>query len=228
VLITGDTARHGQRPVRSAEYSLEGDEKDMHNSSVVTAAGAMLFLVVSGCGQPAQDAATAWQTVAEAKLTAAQTAQREKAMAARDAMLTSLKGRLLEVVGSEGPAAAITVCSQEAPQIAKRISQEHGLTIRRTSFRLRNSGNSPPTWAEQFVAERVAEPTYLTRDGRLAVLLPIRLQAQCLICHGPAEMIPDPVKAALAKHYPRDQATGFQDGDLRGWFCVEVPAAPGS
>jgi hypothetical protein len=32
------------------------------------------------------------------------------------------------------------------------------------------------------------------------------------------------VKEALAEHYPEDQATGFQEGDLRGWFCIEVPA----
>ena len=200
----------------------------MFKLPTVTVAVAVLLLVISGCRQPAQDAASVWQNVSEANLTRGQMAQREKALAARDAMFTSLKSRLMEVVGSEGPAAAITVCSQEAPQIAKRISQEHGLTIRRTSFRLRNPANSPPKWAEQLVADRAAEPMYLTRDGQLAALLPIRLQAQCLMCHGPTDSIPDPVKAALAKNYPTDQATGFQDGDLRGWFCVEVPAEAGS
>ena len=200
----------------------------MFKLPTVTVAVAVLLLVTSGCRQTAQDAASVWQIVSEAKLTKSQMAQREKALAARDAMFTSLKSRLMEVVGSEGPAAAITVCSQEAPQIAKRISQEHGLIIRRTSLRLRNPANSPPKWAEQLVADRAAEPTYLTRDGQLAALLPIRLQAQCLMCHGPTDSIPDPVKAALAKHYPTDQATGFQDGDLRGWFCVEVPADAGS
>lgn len=200
----------------------------MRKLPIVTVVVAVLLLVTSGCRQPAQDAASLWQIVSEAKLTKSQMAQREKALAARDAMFASLKSRLMEVVGSEGPAAAITVCSQEAPQIAKRISQEHGLTIRRTSFRLRNPANSPPKWTEQLVADRAAEPTYLTRDGQFAALLPIRLQAQCLMCHGPTDSIPDPVKAALAKHYPTDQATGFQDGDLRGWFCVEVPADAGS
>ena len=32
------------------------------------------------------------------------------------------------------------------------------------------------------------------------------------------------VREALATHYPADQATGFQTGDLRGWFWVTVPA----
>lgn len=153
-----------------------------------------------------------------------QTVQHEKALAARDAMFTSLKGRLMEVIGSEGPATAIPVCSKEAPQIADLVSQEHGLKIGRTSFRLRNTDNAPPTWATQLVADRVAEPTCLTQEGKLAALLPIRIQVPCLICHGSEDTIPPSVKDALSEHYPKDQSTGFQVGDLWGWFYVEVPA----
>jgi len=189
---------------------------------------AVLLLVAPGCRQPAQDAGKAWRVVTESDMTPEQTVQRDKALAARDAMFTSLKGRLMEVVGSEGPTAAISVCSKEAPQIAEQVSEEHGLKIGRTSFRLRNTNNAPPAWAKQLVADRVAEPTYLTHEGKFAALLPIRIQAQCLLCHGPEDTIPPPVKEALAEHYPKDQATRFQDGDLRGWFCVEVPAADGS
>jgi len=200
----------------------------MKNLPALMALSALVLLVAPGCRQPAQDAGTAWTIVAEGDMTAEQTAQREKVLAARDAMFTSLKGRLMEVVGSEGPAAAISVCSKEAPQIAEQVSEEYGLKIGRTSFRLRNPGNAPPTWAKQLVADRVGEPTFLTQEGKLAALLPIRIQAQCLMCHGPEDTIPPPVKEALAEHYPKDQATGFQNGDLRGWFCVEVPAGGGS
>ena len=52
------------------------------------------------------------------------------------------------------------------------------------------------------------------------------MQAACLACHGPAEQIAPDVKELLAREYPSDQATGFQEGDLRGWFWVEVPTAP--
>jgi cytochrome c553 len=57
-------------------------------------------------------------------------------------------------------------------------------------------------------------------------LLPIRLVALCATCHGDATTIPAPVQERLAALYPQDQATGFRDGDLRGWFWVEVPARP--
>lgn len=188
----------------------------------------LLAAMASGCRQQPQEANTAWQTVTEGSMTTEQAAQREKALAARDAMFASLKGRLMEVAGSEGPAAAIEVCSKEAPQMAEKTSQEHGVMIGRTSFRLRNTANSHPAWAAQLVADRVAEPTYLAKDGKLAALLSIRIQAQCLMCHGSDDMIPSEVKDALAQHYPDDQATGFKDGDLRGWFHVEVPASHGS
>jgi len=200
----------------------------MKRLPVATATSALLILATLGCRQPAQDTDAAWEIVAEGDMTTGQAAQREKALAARDAMFTSLKGRLMEVVASEGPAAAIEVCSKEAPQIAGQISQEYGLTIGRTSFRLRNQGNVPREWATQLVADRVAEPAYLAQGGKLAALLPIRIQVQCLMCHGSEDTIPSSVKDALSQHYPKDQATGFQDGDLRGWFFIEVPAAEGS
>jgi hypothetical protein len=185
------------------------------------------LFMASGCRQPSQDTGTTWTAVEESDMMPEQTVQHEKALAARDAMFTSLKGRLMEVIGSEGPAAAISVCSKEAPQIAAQVSRQYGLRIGRTSFRLRNTDNAPPTWAKQLVADRIAEPTYLTQEDRLAVLLPIRIQASCLICHGSEGRIPPPVKDALSEHYPNDQATGFQVGDLRGWFYVEVPATDG-
>jgi hypothetical protein len=186
------------------------------------------LISVHGCRQPTPEAEPAWRVISEGQMTGEQSAQRDKALAARDAMFTSLKGRLMEVVGTDGPVAAIAVCVKEAPQIAERTSQEHGLAIGRTSFRLRNKDNAPPEWATQLVADRVGEPTYLTRDDKIAALLPIQLQAPCLMCHGPDDTIPPDVKAALAEHYPEDQATGFQEGDLRGWFWVEVPGADDS
>ena len=195
------------------------------NCLIVTLAS--LLLVVPGCRQRAEESGTAWTVIEESDMGPEQTAQRDKALAARDAMFASLKGRLMEVMGSDGPGAAISVCASEAPRIAEQISQAHGLEIGRTSFRLRNTENMPRAWAVQLVDDRVSEPTYLTQDGKLAALLPIRIQTPCLVCHGAEDAMPSPVREALSQHYPDDRATGFKDGDLRGWFSVEVPAIDG-
>lgn len=153
--------------------------------------------------------------------------QREQALAAREQLSSRLSQRLMEVMGAEGPAAAIRVCREEALEITAAVGESCGVKIGRTSFHLRNPRNKPPDWAAEGIEKRVEEPQFVTLpDGQLGALLPIRLQPQCLLCHGPPEGIPDEVKQALAEDYPDDQATGFELDALRGWFWIEVPAAP--
>jgi hypothetical protein len=157
-------------------------------------------------------------------MTDAQEEQRAIALAARDALFQQLLERLMETLATSGPAAAIEVCQQQAPQIAADVSQQYGIDIGRTSHRLRNPKNKPPEWARPLVDSQTAEPQFLAlQDGRLGALLPIHLKAQCLMCHGPEDQILPDVKDALSRAYPKDQATGFQEGDLRGWFWVSVP-----
>jgi len=133
----------------------------------------------------------------------------------------------MSVISTEGPAKAISVCSEEAPAIAREVSEEFGVAIGRTSFKLRNSKNTPPTWAASFVESRIDKPQYVDLpEGKLGALLPIVLQPKCVTCHGPRDSIAEDVRTALSERYPDDQATGFQAGDLRGWFWIEVPAQP--
>ena len=150
---------------------------------------------------------------------------REIAVQAQTDLLDQLLNRLMAGMTQGGPAAAIPICKEEAPRIARLVGEKHGVSIGRTSFRLRNPANAPPEWAVPLIEQRVAEPTFLDlQDGRMGAFLPIRLKPQCTFCHGPKEELIPEVKEALAEQYPDDQATGFREGDLRGWFWVEVPA----
>ncbi len=148
-----------------------------------------------------------------------------RAIAAKKALAERLSGKLVRAMSTQGPAAAIEVCSNEAMKIAKTIGEKHGVKIGRTSLKLRNPLNEPPEWVKPLLEEASAEPQIVELPaGRVGVLLPIKLQAKCLTCHGPTDQIPDAILAQLAEHYPKDQATGFQVDDLRGWFWVEVPS----
>ena len=141
-------------------------------------------------------------------------------------MFAELSGALMGAIETDGPSAAINVCRCEAPQVAKRISKQHGVEIGRTSFRLRNAKNTPPAWARALVDAEVGENAYASgSDGRLGVLLPIRLQNPCLTCHGDAAAIAEDVRAEIERWYPDDEAMGFKQGDLCGYFWIEVPAA---
>ncbi len=153
----------------------------------------------------------------------------ERAQQAAAELGSRLKSRLVETLAAEGPVAAIRVCSDEAPQIARQVSAQTGRTVSRTSLRVRNPDNTPDA-RERAVLElwqkRVEDGTppaaleaFVSDAGDdFLWMKPIVVAAPCLMCHG--RSIPDNVAAAIADRYPQDRATGYAEGDLRGAFVV--------
>jgi hypothetical protein len=189
-------------------------------------------LAVVGCSRSVEEPAVeqpeaqpaAWVPVAPEAMSETQKAQQELVLAATNALAAEMMGELMAAMDSGGPEGAIAVCQTTAPTVAAHISEQYGLKIGRTSHRLRNPANAPPEWAVAHVSDLVADPTFLKGpNGEMGALLPIRLKAECQMCHGPAEMIDDEVQSAISETYPEDRATGFGEGDLRGWFWVETP-----
>lgn len=153
-------------------------------------------------------------------------AQQQTLLAAKDALFQQLSARLQQALGEQGPAAAIAVCQREAPRLASEVGASHGVQIGRVGVRLRNPENQPPHWARPLTEQRQEVATFVTlSNGDAAALLPIKLQGQCLMCHGPREQIPPIIQTQLARLYPDDQATGFREGELRGWFWVQQKPA---
>jgi hypothetical protein len=62
----------------------------------------------------------------------------------------------------------------------------------------------------------------LDLGDRVGVARPIAIAAACLACHGAPERFSPAVEAALQASYPSDQATGYEEGDLRGFFWAEA------
>lgn len=149
-----------------------------------------------------------------------------RASDAVDRLQRALSRRLMEEL-SDAPN-AVLVCRDEAPAIAAEIAAAQGLSLGRTSHRLRNPGNAPRAWARELVARGASAPAGEARavavdlGDRVGYLRPIPTGGPCLKCHGPAESLSPGVRAALQGGYPDDQATGFAAGDLRGWFWAEV------
>ncbi len=188
----------------------------------VTAA-LILLSVGYGCSRM-RKSESAFKRVPEAKMDEPQLEQMRRAIAARDAMASQLLAELTKTLNEHGPAGSIHVCRDIAPALAAHTSKKYDVAIGRTSFCLRNPFNTPPDWAQPYVLERRADPVFLTNaDGEMAALLPIVTKPMCVACHGPKDQIAEPVLAALKEEYPADEATGFEPGDLRGWFWVEVP-----
>ena len=146
-------------------------------------------------------------------------------VAIQDAVLRELNDALARGSTTSGSA----FCHVDVTAIIQRVSREDGITAGRTSDRLRNPANAPKAWAAPFVAAHAGRPVK-TVDGyaidlgeKIGVLRPIVEQPMCGGCHGTRERMSPGVKLLLQDRYPFDRATGFRDGEIRGWFWVELP-----
>ena len=192
---------------------------------------AVCCLVLIGCAKPAeeppmveQEAVVEWERLLPGLMTETQKAQQELVLTATNALVSEMMGELMAALDAGDAAAAISVCRDKAPSVAIHVSDQYGVKIGRTSHKLRNPANVAPAWADAYIEDLVADPTYLAGpSGEMGALLPIQLKADCQMCHGSAEMIDNDIRAAIAEHYPEDLALGFAEGELRGWFWVEAP-----
>jgi hypothetical protein len=157
----------------------------------------------------------------------------EVARAVADSLGGDLAGLVARTITAEGPDAAVRICSDVAQERTAAHGSD-GVTVRRVSARLRNPENAPDP-VEQEALDRIARmgrfdglPAELVeveaREGRdvLRYFRPIVVQQGCLACHGPQESLDASVREIIAERYPRDRATGYQVGDLRGLISVTV------
>ena len=188
---------------------------------IATALGLVLSPVMLAAAEPAAD--TAW--VDQSRQLAMQ-------------LGGQLKGELSKAIAEGGPVAAINVCYLRAPEIAAQLSQASGARVGRTALRVRNPSNAPDelerSVLEQFSADlgsgpvdRPLEAVFEIRRGDAVerrYMRAIPTDALCLTCHG--KVLAPELAAAIARDYPKDQATGFEQGQLRGAFSVVWPATP--
>lgn len=141
-----------------------------------------------------------------------------------------------KAINEGGPESAIAVCKEIAPKMAGEVSRSTGWKLSRVSTRARNAQlGTPDQWErqtlEQFEA-RLAKGEKADAMERAEVLQEgngksfrymkaIVLQQGCVACHGQPEQIAPGVQARLTQEYPRDQATGYLPGQLRGAVSIQ-------
>lgn len=154
-------------------------------------------------------------------------------------LVDQLGQKLRGTMSSEGPIAAVGVCKETAPAIAKRLSEQHAAQVGRVGTRARNPKTGVPNaWQRDALAEfdaRLAQgekPAALeywkvveTGNGQreLHYAKAIVTQPLCVSCHGNAEDIPAPLMEKIRAEYPQDEATGYSAGKLRGAVVVTKP-----
>lgn len=152
--------------------------------------------------------------------------------------LKELGAAMTREMAKGGPTEAIKVCAELAPEIAGRLSREHGWRVTRVGTRVRNPLlGMPDAWEQKVLtefAERAAKGESfagMTRseiitepDGQYyRFMKPIALQPQCVLCHGSSDQIPEGIRNVLKQQYPFDAATGYKAGELRGAVSIKQP-----
>lgn len=153
-------------------------------------------------------------------------------MEASDALIKSLGGQLKAAMQASGPVGAIQVCQQVALPLTTATGESmEGVTMRRTSVRVRNPENRPDARdlrileifaAKAGNAEGPPEPVIEWSEGTAHFYRPLMMQEVCLNCHGDPASFPADLQQTLAALYPEDEATGFAAGELRGVIRVDV------
>jgi hypothetical protein len=154
------------------------------------------------------------------------------AESATNDLMQNLVSELTSAMEAGGPANAVEVCAGIAQKKTESVGEENNLSIRRVALRTRNPLNTPTqeerAVLEQWMAQEARPESWSEIDENeegqtiLHYMRPIFLADKCVVCHGPEDQIDPAVKEIIKANYPEDQATGFQPGDLRGAFSVQI------
>jgi len=141
-----------------------------------------------------------------------------------------LGGTLVEKMKDGGVKDAVPFCNAEALPLTKEMSDNFNVTIKRTSHRLRNEENKPNdeeniiinNYNKLFSEGKPLKPLVeLDKSGKPHFYAPILLQKKCLACHGDIGVdVTKKSDSIIRSYYPKDLATGFKEGDIRGIWSI--------
>ncbi len=140
----------------------------------------------------------------------------------------TLKPQLGKAMKTQGPVAAIKMCSETAPKIAKDLSAKTGWDVRRVSLKARNTSATPDAWEtkvlkqfdqRQAAGESAKKMAYAeVVNGQFRFMKAQGVEPVCLTCH--ASKIAAPIESTLKDLYPHDKARGYTLGQIRGAFSL--------
>jgi hypothetical protein len=146
-----------------------------------------------------------------------------------------LGGTMVEKMKDGGVKDAVPFCNTKAIPLTDEMSEKFNVSIKRTSHLLRNEDNKPNdeevlvinSYKDLMSKGKGLKPVVeLDNDGNPHFYAPIIIQKKCLTCHG--EIGVDVTKKSdsiIESYYPKDLATGFKEGDLRGIWSITFKSA---
>lgn len=146
-----------------------------------------------------------------------------------------LGGTLVEKMKDGGVKDAVPFCNTKAIPLTEEMSNKFNVDIKRTSHLLRNENNKPNdeeilvinNYKDLMAKGKGLKPVVeLDNDGNPHFYAPIILQKKCLTCHGEVGVnVTKKSDSIIESYYPKDLATGFKEGDLRGIWSITFKSA---
>ena len=146
---------------------------------------------------------------------------------------TVISGNLMAALIEGGIEYAIGFCNLKASPIVDSLQKNYGAEIRRVTFKTRNPSDRPDEIEARILeayteaianGQATADHVQILDDNQVLFARPIIIDnALCLSCHGtPGQEISADAQALIRKHYPDDEAVGYQIGELRGMWSIRL------
>ncbi len=128
-----------------------------------------------------------------------------------------------------GTVAALSFCNEKAYHFTDSMANVQKIKIKRVSDKFRNPKNKANDKELEYIKkfkEALANGKSITpiidkKDGKIHFYSPIITNDMCLQCHGtPNKQIKPNTLKKITKLYPKDNATGYSAGQVRGIWSV--------
>ena len=142
----------------------------------------------------------------------------------------ALSSLLMQQMKEGGTEQALPFCNTQASPIINNINQKYNVIVKRTSLKIRNENNNPTSEEAEILKnyaefkkgeEKLTPLVNLDENGNPHFYAPIILKENCMVCHGNVgENVTIKTDSIIKSLYPKDKATGFKTGDLRGIWSI--------
>ena len=136
---------------------------------------------------------------------------------------------LMNAINTQGTEKAIEFCSTKAIVLTDSVSKAVNATIKRVSDKPRNPINRANENETAFINElkqKISKgekmmPKFSEPESEITGYFPIETNALCLQCHGSkdSDITPNVLKK-IELLYPKDEATGYKENQIRGLFVI--------
>jgi len=141
---------------------------------------------------------------------------------------TELGKNLINAIQTKGTVGALEFCNTNAIPLTNELSKKFHVNLKRLSDKPRNPQNEASleekkvieTFKTQILNKEKLVPISRETETSQIGYYPIETNALCLQCHGEKEI----TKEALIKInqlYPKDQAIGYSENQIRGIWVIE-------